>query len=354
MGKPLVFVSVQYRLNIFAFGDGVGSKNLALQDQALALHWIQDHISGFGGDPERVTLAGESAGAVYCHAHLVTGAPARQYILSSGSLHLSPPQPKEKASALRQSVQAQFDGLELRTVSVAAMVEAVKRSKIQSWFLEEDLRFKNWQNTTGSAQGLLISDVQNEAVLWREGIMSTDTEAIVSAFDLAGESSTELKRLYSIDSGRPSSSKLGALDFINDYKFVLPAEKLVEQWRAEQKPVFRCIIDEANPWQPSNGAHHAVDLILLFGGFDLSLAPKAQQTGANMRKQWIEFVHEEEPWSQNVHTAFGPHGVFQELDDDELRSRRRMAQVEFLGRTDGAILDKVFFALAAGKLSLLN
>jgi carboxylesterase type B len=51
LGKPIIAVSVQYRLNVFAFGNGEGPPNLALRDQELALQWVQEHIAGFGGDP---------------------------------------------------------------------------------------------------------------------------------------------------------------------------------------------------------------------------------------------------------------------------------------------------------------
>lgn len=46
----MIIVTFNYRLNIFAFGDGVGEKNLALQDQRLAIQWVVDHIADFGGD----------------------------------------------------------------------------------------------------------------------------------------------------------------------------------------------------------------------------------------------------------------------------------------------------------------
>jgi carboxylesterase type B len=51
LGKPIIVVSVQYRLNVFALGNGEGSVNLALRDQALALQWVQENIAGFNGDP---------------------------------------------------------------------------------------------------------------------------------------------------------------------------------------------------------------------------------------------------------------------------------------------------------------
>lgn len=55
MGKPIIFVSLNYRLNIFAFGDGTGRKNLALRDQEMAIDFVKQHISGFGGDPVGAT-----------------------------------------------------------------------------------------------------------------------------------------------------------------------------------------------------------------------------------------------------------------------------------------------------------
>lgn len=51
LGRPIVAVTIQYRLNVFAFGDDDSPANLALQDQSLALEWVQKHIGGFGGDP---------------------------------------------------------------------------------------------------------------------------------------------------------------------------------------------------------------------------------------------------------------------------------------------------------------
>ena len=63
-----VSVIIQYRLGAFGFlsSDEVrryGKVNAGLLDQNFALQWVQTHIEKFGGDPKRVTLAGESAGA---------------------------------------------------------------------------------------------------------------------------------------------------------------------------------------------------------------------------------------------------------------------------------------------------
>ncbi|KAK6072221.1 cytochrome p450 [Seiridium cupressi] len=336
LGLPMIVVSVQYRLNIFAFGDETSPKNLALLDLSLALQWVQDHIVGFGGDPNRVTLGGESAGAVYCHALMVMDAPAQQLIMSSGTLFLSPPQPTERASGMISAVRNQLHKMgsyELRTAPSDIIVEAVKQTKLVSWFLRADTPLDGWQDKLGNAaQRLLLSDCQNEAVLWRSAIWATDKEALTGAFDLAGEEQERLMNHYHIYPNRPSSSIIGALDFVNDYKFVHPVEKIVRQWQSAQKPVFRCLIDEPNPWQPSNGAQHAVDLLLLFGGFDTLIPDAARRTGKQMREKWIQFINGKDPWDPRVYAAFGPYGAYEELAQSAVKSRRRMEQASRYGR----------------------
>lgn len=50
--NPIIFVSINYRLNVFGFGDGK-EKNLALKDQRLAIDWVRKNIASFGGDAVR-------------------------------------------------------------------------------------------------------------------------------------------------------------------------------------------------------------------------------------------------------------------------------------------------------------
>jgi para-nitrobenzyl esterase len=71
--KGMVAVSLNYRLNIFGFfthpeltkeSPHHASGNYGLLDQVAALQWVQKNIAAFGGDPKRVTIAGESAGSI--------------------------------------------------------------------------------------------------------------------------------------------------------------------------------------------------------------------------------------------------------------------------------------------------
>lgn len=87
-----------YRLNIFGFpGEIPGvlarDRNLGLLDQRQALHWVQQNIAKYGGDPEKVTIFGESAGARSADFHLLTmkeAPPFRAVIMQSGSAELTP------------------------------------------------------------------------------------------------------------------------------------------------------------------------------------------------------------------------------------------------------------------------
>ena len=67
MDKDVVIVTINYRLGTLGFlsmGDDVIPGNMGMWDQVMALKWVQKNIAAFGGDPNKVTIFGESAGGI--------------------------------------------------------------------------------------------------------------------------------------------------------------------------------------------------------------------------------------------------------------------------------------------------
>lgn len=128
--KGIVAVSVNYRLNIFGFfthpeltkeSPRHASGDYGFLDQAAALAWVNKNIAAFGGDPKRVTIAGESAGSISVSAlmasplsrNLIAGA-----IGESGALIATlPPRPLD---------QAEQDGVKFAANAGAASVAALR------------------------------------------------------------------------------------------------------------------------------------------------------------------------------------------------------------------------------------
>ena len=120
-GKPIVFVAVNYRVGGFGFMPGKevladGSANLGLLDQRLGLQWVADNIAAFGGDPEKVTIWGESAGAIsvldqmmlYDGDNNYNGKPLfRAGIMNSGSIVPADPVDCPKGQAIYDRVCVQ-------------------------------------------------------------------------------------------------------------------------------------------------------------------------------------------------------------------------------------------------------
>lgn len=117
-GKPYILVAINYRVGAWGFLHGkeataAGVTNLGLQDQRAALEWVADNIASFGGDPDKVTLWGESAGSisVWHQIALLDGnnvykgkALFRGGIMSSGSIIPAQTSTSKKAQAIYDTV----------------------------------------------------------------------------------------------------------------------------------------------------------------------------------------------------------------------------------------------------------
>ncbi|MFE2879937.1 carboxylesterase/lipase family protein [Streptomyces roseus] len=97
----VVLVSVNYRLGVLGYGLFPDAPaNRGLLDQIAALTWVRDNIEAFGGDPARVTVFGESAGAISVGALL--GSPPAAGLFARAALQSGAPEvlPREKVRAM--------------------------------------------------------------------------------------------------------------------------------------------------------------------------------------------------------------------------------------------------------------
>jgi para-nitrobenzyl esterase len=127
--KGIVFVSFNYRLGVFGFlahpelsaeDPHHASGNYALLDQIAALQWVQENIHAFGGDPDRVTIAGQSAGAAGVNCLLASPLAKNLFrgaIAESGSLVLENPLLRMKTlAAAEKEGQTVMENLKAKNI----------------------------------------------------------------------------------------------------------------------------------------------------------------------------------------------------------------------------------------------
>ena len=109
--QDIVVVTINYRLNVFGFGTAPGQpKNVGLLDQRKAIEWVRDNIAGFGGDPRKITIMGQSAGgsAVDYYAYAYAQDPIVAGLIShSGTAEsFAPNTPEYSAQIFSQAAQS--------------------------------------------------------------------------------------------------------------------------------------------------------------------------------------------------------------------------------------------------------
>ncbi|KAL9966495.1 hypothetical protein ACROYT_G024578 [Oculina patagonica] len=129
----VVVVVIQYRLGPFGFlttGDSAAPGNFGMLDQVQALKWVKENIEHFGGDPEKVTIFGESAGATSVTLHLfspLSDGLFHQVIAESG-VDLSPFAIQPVSYGLRFAKEL-AEKLDCSTSDHEAMVDCIREKK---------------------------------------------------------------------------------------------------------------------------------------------------------------------------------------------------------------------------------
>ncbi|WP_050897039.1 carboxylesterase family protein [Patulibacter medicamentivorans] len=128
--QDVVVVSVNYRLGVFGFLrlDGVSEGNLGLLDQLEALRWVRRHIAAYGGDPENVTVFGQSAGGL--SVALLLGMAQTRGLFHRAIVQSAPVGARhtpDQAAAFGQAV-ARHLGADPRGATPAGLLEATARA----------------------------------------------------------------------------------------------------------------------------------------------------------------------------------------------------------------------------------
>jgi carboxylesterase type B len=125
----VVVVTVNYRvgsLGFLNFNDGVHNGNYGISDMVTALEWVHKYIKYFGGDPDNVTLFGESAGAL--STHVVLGVPKAKGLFHRAAMMSSPdgwPRPPKLISMpYYDSTEANYEAVTKVVLEQAGCLDA--------------------------------------------------------------------------------------------------------------------------------------------------------------------------------------------------------------------------------------
>ena len=157
-----VIVAINYRLGIFGFFDLsahgealAGSASNGIRDQLAALNWVRNNIADYGGNPNNITLFGESAGGGSVLALIATPAADglyQQAIVHSGGMIAGRPADQTREVAEHLGVPLERLVGSLRSVAPAALIEMQQALSL---------------STTAHVDGTVITRSSNDAILER-------------------------------------------------------------------------------------------------------------------------------------------------------------------------------------------
>jgi para-nitrobenzyl esterase len=338
-GGDVVVVTVNYRLGALGFLDLSSfntarrrfDSNTGLHDVLAALRWVRDNIAAFGGDPRRVTLFGESAGAGTVTTLLA--APAAEGLFAAAIAQSSPATSvydRERArrvavSFLDKLAMAPADAHRLVDVPIAAILGASQQLfdevpvrnpgtlafvPIVDGDLLPDYPVKRAQEDRTHPVPLIIGTNKREAAMFglmRSPLMPITPRALTSMFTQIAAEQPDLQLPTEEQIGSAYSRlrrKARSLSIATDVGFRMPSVWLAEG-HSRVAPVYLYRFDYATPLLKLLlvGAAHATELPYVWGNLGAPKDPTLKLGGARtaravskrVRTRWINFAMHAKP-----------------------------------------------------------
>jgi para-nitrobenzyl esterase len=333
----LVLVTVNYRLgalgyldlSCFATAERPIDSNLGLRDQVAALSWVRDNIAAFGGDPDRVTIFGESAGANSVVTLFAT--PAARGLFSAGIAQSSTP-PSVGSTELRTGVARDLArtlgadpddaaGTQSRLLSattaelVAALhvlgtySDTMPGTSALSPVVDGDYLpmppLSAFEDGSAAAVPLLIGCNAREGTLFQRlkplDHLPTNQARIERMFQLT---QPELRdQVLAAYPDYPAKSAMA--DVGGDVTFVVPSSRVADA-HARRAPVWHYRFDGSTRLLDllGLGAIHGSELGLVFGDVDsgaerivgvLGGRRGRRDLSTRMQRLWLDFAHDADP-----------------------------------------------------------
>lgn len=317
--KGVVVVTLNYRLGVFGFlahpelskESGQGSGNYGLMDQVAALQWVKKNIGAFGGDPEQVTLFGESAGSFSVSA-LIASPKAKGLFLraigESGAMFGT-------TLNTRPLAQAEADGgkfaeslgakslEELRALPAEKLLKAAMkpdpfrfRPDIDGNFLPESpaaLYAKGQQSPVSLLAGWNRDEGHFEAFF--KGDSPTAENYVKRAREIFGDKTDTFLKLY--PASNDAQAKRSAQDLAGDQFIAYSTWAWLEAHAATAKAsIYRYQFDQTPPNMPD--VYHSLEIEFVFGNLaskNYAWGPEHFKTSQWMMDYWTNFAKTGDP-----------------------------------------------------------
>ncbi|PGH07629.1 carboxylesterase 2 [Blastomyces parvus] len=314
--QDVVVVTINYRTNLFGFPGSpelpAAEKNLGLLDQRLALDWVRRNIAAFGGDVEKITIFGESAGGGSVDG-LITAPPDpipfRAAIMQSGqsTIRILDPDPVVSWGKLLEATNcASEKALEcVRAVPALELKEIIERQQLAFGPIPDggvtwaDAPRQNRLDSTDAKSliarvPVLMGSNAEENRPFTVGM--NDTEGFLRAAlpDLPNETIQRILDAYPI--GAPGigneSERLAAI--LTEFSFQCLARLVTTDSVAVGIDVWRYYFNASFPNTElfeGSGAYHGLEVKYVFGTYPQKGATKFQvEVGKGMQEAWANFA----------------------------------------------------------------